>query len=175
MAMNLYLKWACRVIIVVLALNLSACAAAPLPADGIESLYIGSTLYGIERALSGAPETFVMRSAFNPNWFILVWRAGENGWAFVLLDAQGSAKTWQSIAGNIGTPKTLTDLIDGAIVLKFRYVTNLSDASLALCRGYELAKSWITETANSLPVILVAPVAGFDLPGILPTPSGIQE
>jgi hypothetical protein len=175
MAMNLYLKWACRVIIVILALNLTACAAAPLPADGIQSLYQGMTLYGIEKALAGAPETFIMRSALNPNLFIVSWHVPGSGWAFVLLDANGTAKTWQSVAGNIGTPKTLNELVDGAIALRFVFVKNLSDASLALCRGYEIAKNWIGQTANSMPVILVAPVGAFEIPGILPTPSGIQE
>ncbi len=172
--MKKFTKCICSLFIILLAVNLGACAGAPLPADGIEGLFQGSTLYGIEQALRGAPDTFVMRSVLNPNLFILSWRLPA-GWAFVLLDAEGSAKSWQEISGNVVTPRNLTELVSGATLMKFRFVKNLSDASLALCRGFALAKSWIAETANSMPVILVAPVAGFNLPGILPTPSGIQE
>jgi hypothetical protein len=175
MAMNQLQKHICSLVVVLLAVSLAGCAAAPLPADGVEALFTGSTLYGIEQALIGAPSTFIMRSAFNPNLFLVGWHVQDAGWAFVLLDAEGSAKTWQSVAGNITTPKNITELMNGAIALRFTFVKDLSEASLALCRGYEIAKNWIGQTANSMPVILVAPVAGFELPGILPTPSGIQE
>jgi hypothetical protein len=173
--MTKFMKFSCKVVVVLLALCLAACAGAPLPADGIQALYHGATLVGIERALAGGPETFVMRSVFNPNLFLISWHVEGSGWAFVLLDAEGSAKAWSEVAGNITTPRNLSELIKGAIGLRFVFVKDLHDASLALCRGYELAKSWISETANSMPVILVAPVGAFDLPGILPTPSGIQE
>jgi hypothetical protein len=173
--MNQFSKLVCSFFLILMAVNLVACAGVPLPADGIQGLFTGSTLAGIERALAGAPETFVMRSAFNPNLFLISWRVDGSGWAFVLLDAEGSAKAWRDVAGNIVTPKNLTELVSGATLMKFRFVKNLSDASLALCRGYEIAKSWIGQTANSMPVFLVAPVGAFDMPGILPTPSGSQE
>jgi hypothetical protein len=175
MAMTKFSKCIVNLFVILIGIQLTACAAAPLPADGIQALYHGATLAGIERALAGGPETFVMRSLFNPNLFLVSWHIEGSGWAFVLLDAQGSAKAWSEVAGNVTTPKNLTELVKGAIGLRFVFVKDLHDASLALCRGYELAKSWINETSGSFPVFLVAPVAGFDIPGILPTPSGIIE
>ena len=173
--MKKYTRLVYSVFVLLMAANLSACAGAPLPADGINSIMQGATLYGIEKALAGGPETFIMQSLVNKNIFLVSWNVPGSGWAFVVLDANGSARAWKEVAGNITTPRNLNELITSAIGLKFVFVRNLSDASLALCRGYEIAKSWISETANSMPVILVAPVAGFNMPGILPTPSGVIE
>ncbi len=173
--MNLYLKLFRSLAIILLAFNLGACAAAPLPANGIDAIHQGMTLFGIEKALAGGLDTFVMRSVFNPNQFIVSWNVPGSGWAFVLLDANGSAKTWREVTGNIATPKTLTELINSAIALRFVFVRNLSEASLALCRGFEIAKSWISETASSMPVILVAPVGVLDIPAeILPAAGEIE-
>lgn len=168
-------KLAFDVVIVLLALSLAACAGAPLPADGINSIMQGATLWGIEKALAGAPETFIMQSLTNKNIFLVSWNVPGSGWAFVVLDANGSAKAWSQVAGNITTPKNLNELITSAIGLRFVFVRNLSDASLALCRGYEIARSWISETASSMPVIIVLPVGALDIPaGILP-PAGVIE
>ena len=154
---------------------LSGCMAAPLPADGIDAIHQGMTLYGIEKALAGGLDTFVMRSVLNPSQFIVSWNVPGSGWAFVLLDANGTAKTWREVTGNIATPKTMTELINSAIALRFIFVHNLNEASLALCRGFEIAKSWIGETANSMPVILVAPAGMFEIPAEILPPAGIVE
>jgi hypothetical protein len=173
--MNQYKKLVFDIVIVLLALSLASCAAVPLPADGINSIMQGATLYGIEKALAGAPETFIMQSLQNRNIFLVSWNVPGSGWAFVILDANGSAKAWSQVAGNITTPKNINELIGSAIGLKFVFVRNLSEASLALCRGYEIAKSWISETAGSMPVIIVLPVGAFDIPAQILPPVGEIE
>lgn len=145
---------------------LSVPAVPPLPADGVQLLAHGGTLWGLSQALKGVQDTMILVSP-SLKQFLVAWPWKEcQGWCFVLVDtAFKQPLYWHEVVGNHTTPENMKELASFAYDNGWTKVDPRALVVTPLAKGVDLAVKAANAALWNSPVFTLLTVEdGFDIP-----------
>jgi len=147
--------------VLVLAILLSGCAAASAaPAiDGqVVALQLGSTVWGIQRAVMGKPDAYVFGNQAR-DAFAVVWNV-KDAWGFFLIKDTGNAvKDFKTLfsGGNITNVNTISNFTKYLCDEGWQILSTKDMPDLLVRMASAPAQALLT-LAQSFPTFLVLPV-----------------
>jgi hypothetical protein len=158
---NTFSRILCIFLLAVLSLPQAACMGAiapPVPPEGsVYALQTGTTMYNIQRAMSGAPSTFIF---MKDNVYIFMWGMKNQGVGFTLISNPGyPASNWQQVTGG---KAMLTNYKDAQSIVEYLKANGWK--AIIPAEVSAAVKAYLDQAASFLGTVRVPTITLFVLP-----------